>query len=54
MVKRGKGYFQNSGESWLKEGVKKFRGVWTLDEAMTITRTIESVSLYSPVTDSRH
>ena len=38
VVKRGggraKGYFQNSGGSWLKGGVKKFRGVWTLDEAM--------------------
>ena len=37
MVKRGEGYFQNSGGSWLKGGVKKFRGVWTLDEAMRIT-----------------
>ena len=26
VVKRGKGYFQNSGGSWLKGGVKKFRG----------------------------
>ena len=34
VVKRGKGYFQNSEGSWLKGGVKKFRGVWTLDEAM--------------------
>ena len=34
MVKRGKGYFQNSG-GLAKRGVKKFRGeVWTLDEAM--------------------
>ena len=33
----GKGYFQNSGGSWLKGGVKKFRGVWTLDEAMVST-----------------
>ena len=32
---KGKGYFQNSGGSWLEGGVKKFRGVWTLDEAMT-------------------
>ena len=34
MVKRGKGYFQNLGGSWLKRVVTKFRGVWTLDEAM--------------------
>ena len=34
--KGGKGYFQNSGGSWLKGGVKKFRGVWTLDEAMPL------------------
>ena len=25
-LKGGKGYFQNSGGSWLKGGVKKFRG----------------------------
>ena len=31
MIKRGEGYFQNSG------GVKKFRGrVWNLDEAMVL------------------
>ena len=40
LAKRGE--FKNSGV------------VWTLDEAMSVTRTIESVSLYSPVTDSRH
>ena len=38
MVKRGEGiFFENSGGSWLKGGVKKFRGgrgVWNLDEAM--------------------
>ena len=37
MVKRGEGggdIFQNSGGSWLKGEFKKFRGVWTLDEAM--------------------
>ena len=26
MVKRGEGNFQNSGGSWLKGGVTKFRG----------------------------
>ena len=26
MVKRGEEYFQNSGGSWLKRGVKKLRG----------------------------
>ena len=33
---KGEGYFQNLGGSWLKGGVKKFRGVWTLDEAMVL------------------
>ena len=32
--KKGEGYFQNSGGELAKRGVKKFRGVWTLDEAM--------------------
>ena len=36
MKKGGDGYFQNSGGSWLKGGVKKFREFWTLDEAMII------------------
>ena len=31
---KGKGYFQNSGGSWLKRGSSGGRGVWTLDEAM--------------------
>ena len=34
---KGGGYFQNSGGSWLKGGVNKFRGVWTLDEAMHLS-----------------
>ena len=33
MVKRG-GIFSKFRGCWLKGGVKKFRGVWTLDEAM--------------------
>ena len=37
VVKReggGKGIFSKFKGGWLKGGVKKFRGVWTLDEAM--------------------
>ena len=38
MVKRGEGYFQNLGGSWLKGELKNSGGggVWTLDEAMHI------------------
>ena len=37
MVKRGEGYFQNSGGSWLKGELKiQGGGVWTLDEAMSL------------------
>ena len=35
VVKRGKGYFQNTGGSWLKGELKNSGGVWTLDEAIT-------------------
>ena len=42
-VRREKGYFQNSGGSWLKGGVNKFRGVWTLDEAMAINVDLKHV-----------
>ena len=47
--KEGKGYFQNSGGTWLKGGVKKFRvrwWVWTLDEAM---HTYNYITLFTCV-----
>ena len=51
MVKRGggggKGYFQNSGGSWLKGGVEKFWGVWTLDEAMFLIKESYCVQMLS-------
>ena len=34
MVKRGEGIFSKYRGESAKRGVKKFRGVWTLDEAM--------------------
>ena len=36
---KGEGYFQNSGGSWLKWELKNPGGVWTLDDAMTLSCT---------------